>query len=422
MVLRDNERFYREIEWRFSPGSPPRLAGHRLCSGRPAFFLLSVECSRTDTHYHAVCPHGLDQADTHLQGVVLALAQTSDGNLWVGTEFGLLRFDGVRFLPWAAPPGPRIASEYIYALAAAPDGSLWIGTREGLSHWDGGSLRQYQTSKGPAGPGVAAILVDRRGTVWVGTAGYRSGGLCRVEANLLHCYGAGDGLPNFGVLSLLEDRSGYLWVGGLGLCRWKPGAPHVYPLKEALEIYSIVEDRDGEILVSRSRVEHLVNGRLVPYRLLDSNQRIQPGVLLSDRNGGLWIGTQGQGLLHMYEGRVDRFTRADGLSSDIVRSLFEDREGNVWVATDAGLDRFRDLPVTTISEREGLSHQSVGSVFASKDGGMWVGTAGGLNRVRDGKITIYDRRDGLPSDSIMAIFEEQTGRLWVHSLAGFGIP
>jgi signal transduction histidine kinase/ligand-binding sensor domain-containing protein len=377
--------------------------------------LSALEPAHTITQYaHTVWT----RQNAQLPGAVLALAQTPDGNLWVGTEFGLLRFDSLRFLPWTAPPGQRLVSEYIYSLAADRDGSLWIGTREGLSHWSGERLQYYQTSQGPAGPGVAAILVDRGGSVWVGTAGYRSGGLCRVEANRLHCYSGGDGLPGFGVLSLLEDRSGNLWAGGLGLYRWKPGESHVYPVTNVPQITSIVEDHHGEIWTSARGVEHLTDGKLVPYRLLDASQNIQPGTLLSDRDGGLWVGTQGQGLLHLYEGRLDRFTHADGLSGDVVRSLFEDREGNVWAATDGGLDQFRDFPVTTISKREGLSHDSVGSVFASHDGSVWIGTERGLNRVQGGKIISYDKRDGLPSHGIMAIFEQQVGRVWVHSLAG----
>jgi len=357
---------------------------------------------------------------SQLTGSVFALAQTPDGNLWVGTEFGLFRFDGVRFLSWRSPPGKHLLSEYIYALAAGRDGSLWIGTRGGLSRCKGDQLQHYPLSKTSAGTGVTSILVDRGGTPWVGTAGYNSGGLCRVERDLLRCYGNNDGLPGF-ALSLLEDRVGNLWVGGLGLSRWKPGASRIEPSYGPLGmIYSIAEDHQGEIWVSTSRkggVKHLVAGKFVPYRF-PAGQKIQPGALLSDRDGGLWIGTKGQGLVHLYEGRMDRFTQADGLSNDYVRSLFEDREGNIWAATDGGLDRFRDLPITTISKREGLSQNTVGSVFASKDGGVWVGTAGGLNRLQDGKISRYDKHDGLPSDSIMAIFEEQGGRLWVDSRMG----
>ena len=147
---------------------------------------------------------------------VLALAQTLDGRLWIGTDAGLFRFDGVQFQPWRPPPNQQLASEYIIALAPAPDGSLWIGTHEGLSHWKDSTVQNYQTSKGPAGPRVAAILIDGAGTVWAGTAGYRSGGLCRVESNNLRCYGAADGLPGPGVLSLFEDRRRNLWIGGSG--------------------------------------------------------------------------------------------------------------------------------------------------------------------------------------------------------------
>src|SRR6185436_7337307 len=117
-------------------------------------------------------------------------------------------------------------------------------------------------------------------------------------------------------------------------------------------------------------------------------------------------------------GKVDRFTVADGLTSDSIYDLFEDREGNVWAATERGLDLFRDLPVTTISRREGLSQNSAGSIFPGNDGSVWVGTGAGLNRVRDGKITTYTKSDGLPSNSIATIFAERAGRLWVHSTTG----
>src|SRR6185503_19168728 len=98
---------------------------------------------------------------SHLPGAVFTLAQTPNGRLWIGTEFGLLEFDGIRFLPWRPPPGQHLASEYIYALATGPDGSLWIGTREGLSHWKGDTVQNYQTRTSSTGPGVATIVVDR---------------------------------------------------------------------------------------------------------------------------------------------------------------------------------------------------------------------------------------------------------------------
>ncbi len=95
---------------------------------------------------------------------------------------------------------------------------------------------------------------------------------------------------------------------------------------------------------------------LLPDRDVDSNK------LLRDRDGGLWIGTHERGLIHVHQGRTDVFTKSDGLSGDISGSLFEDREGNVWVATVGGLDRFRELPVTTVSKKQGLSSDATHSV------------------------------------------------------------
>jgi len=380
--------------------------------------LHALDPARRVTQY----AHSAWTRQSRLPGPVSAVAQTPNGRLWIGTQLGLLEFDGSQFLPWRPPPGQRLASDYVNALTTAPDGSLWIGTREGVSHWKGNAVQNYRTRISPVGPGVTTIMVDRAGTVWVGTAGYRLGGLCRVDGNLLHCFSAADGLPGTGVLSTLEDRSGNLWVGGIGFRRWKTGSLGAGPLYEPTNmIYSMVEDHGGEIWVSTQTagvLKHVVNGKLMSYPIPAAGPKAQPGALLADRDGGMWIGTQGEGLLHLYEGRLDRFTQSDGLSDDFVRGLFEDHEGNVWAATNGGLDRFRDFPVTRITRREGLSENSAGSVFPSKDGGIWIGTDGGLNHIGKGKIATYSRRDGLPSSRITAVFEEKGGRLWVDSMNG----
>ena len=375
---------------------------------------------------HAISQYGhtaWTRQNGGLQAGVFALTQTPDGDLWVGTEFGLFHFDGVRFLPWQPPPGQHLSSEYIFALAASPDGSLWIGTRQGLARWNGNRVENHETRERPSGPSVSSILVDRAGTVWAGTAGYRSGGLCRVERDSLRCDDTNGRLPNHGVLSLHEDRLGQLWTGGMGrLARVEPRDLRVYPVRAPVgTIYAIAEDGNGQIWIAdggENGLRRLLDGKLVPYPLRSLGQKIRPKTLLADRNGGLWVGTAGQGLLHLYNGRLDRFDRADGLSGDHVRCLFEDREGNVWAATETGLDRFRDLPVTMMSKREGLPESGVVSVSASHRGGMWIGALGGLDRVEDGRVTAYSKRDGLPRDEIMSIFEQEDGRLWVDSTAG----
>src|SRR4029077_19588750 len=132
--------------------------------------------------------------------------------------------------------------------------------------------------------------------------------------------------------------------------------------------------------------------RLLPDRNVDSNK------LLRDRDGGLWIGTRQRGLVHIHNGRTDVFTKADGLSGDISCSLFEDREGNIWVATTEGLDRFRELPVTTLSSKQGLSSDATLSVLAATDGSIWVAAQDGLTRWKNGRATVLDKGSGLPHD------------------------
>ena len=112
--------------------------------------------------------------------------------------------------------------------------------------------------------------------------------------------------------------------------------------------------------------------------------------------------------------------KSDGLSGDIVMSLFEDREGNIWVATTGGLDRFRELPATTISVKQGLSSDAVNSVVASADGSIWLATYVGLTRWKDGQATIFRKADGLPDDFVQSLFQDDRGQIWA-TFAGHGL-
>ena len=385
----------------------------------PVMILTALQPSDAITQYsHAVWT----LQEGKLPGAVLSLTQTVDGAFWIGTESGLLRFDGVTFGRWSPPADGRFPIEYVQALAPGRDGSLWIGTLDGLAHLKDGKVTYYSTRQSSIGPAVSAILLDRYNAVWIAKAGFHSGGLCRVEMDILHCFDSAQGLPNRAIVSLLEDHRGNLWLGGVGgLYRWTGDAAQIYPLKEStVMISSIAQGENNEIIAANGvhPLKHVVGSRLENYGIQPGSRGVSIRVLLTDSDGALWIGTSSQGLLHVYKGHVDRYNHTDGLSSDTVLVLFEDREHNIWVGTDRGIDRFRALPVVTLSKREGLSRDTAGSVFASKDGGVWVGSTTGLNRVRDHDVTVYSSRDGLPSNEIQAIMEDHSGGLWVGTTAG----
>ena len=127
--------------------------------------------------------------------------------------------------------------------------------------------------------------------------------------------------------------------------------------------------------------------------------------------------------MHSYEGKTSLFTHTDGLSSDLVYALFEDREGTIWAATSDGLDQFRESPVSSLSVSEGLSSATATSILAARDGSIWIGTADGLNRWKDGRMTIYRTRSdpGLPDDAIQSLFEDERGRIWVSGFRGLAV-
>ena len=320
------------------------------------------------------------------------IAQTPDGYLWLGTELGLYRFDGVRAIPWP-PLDQRLPSNAITSLLASRDGTLWIGTRKGLCSWKDGKLTQYPEL---AGAMVLPALEDRTGKVWFGTV-EPNGRLCAITGGKAKCH---VGTFGTGVGAIYEDHKGNLWVESTtGLWRWAPGPPQQYPFPRGeVEIDSLIEDESGVLLLAANDgLKQLKAGKIETYPLPGITGQFRPNRFLRSSDGSLWIGSQ-QGLLHLHQGRVDIFKALDGLSGDFIGWIFEDREGNLWVGTLNGLDRFREVVVPTISPNQGLSSSADWAVQATPDGSIWIGTADGLNRWKTGYVTVYRSRKTLSSN------------------------
>jgi signal transduction histidine kinase/ligand-binding sensor domain-containing protein len=358
--------------------------------------------------------------DGFVKGTIGSIAQTPDGYLWLGTEFGLLRFDGVRAVPWQPPQGQHLPSNSVFSLLAARDGTLWIGTSKGLASWKGGKLTQYPEL---AGQFVRApMLEDSEGTVWVGGNGFPPPAkLCAIHQGTgsVECYGEDGGFVN-GIRSLYEDREHNLWVGVRdGLWRWKPGPPEFHPAAgPGMGIRGLAEADDGALLFGpRTGIRRLAGTKIEAYPLPNSAQHFTVSCLLRDRDGDLWIGTSDAGLARVHRGRTDVFAQADGLSSDYVSALFEDREGSLWVGTHGGLDRFREFAVPTLSDSQGLSSTSVVSFLPDRDGSIWLSTRRGIDRWNNGRITSLGLLNG---DYAGSLFQDSRGRVWASTLREFG--
>ena len=361
-------------------------------------------------------------SDGFTQGAILAIAQTPDGYLWLGTEFGLYRFDGVRVVPWQARLGQDLPSRIVHCLLAARDGTLWIGTIEGVASWKNGKLTHYPELDGHM---IYSLLEDREGTIWSSTEKiFSASAVCAIGKSGVQCSGKDGSLGGGKIVSLYEDTKDTLWaIGKNGIWKWKPGPPKFYPLPFGTDhLVGITEDDTGKLLIGmEGGIRRFFDGQLETFSLPSSVQSFSTRTMLRDHDGGLWIAVYHSGLVHVHNGRADVFRQVDGLSSDEVVALFEDRENNLWVSTNNGLDRFRDTAVATFSLKEGLSSGLPQSVLADKDGSVWISTPGGLDRWREGQITPYDKRDGklngLPPTSL---FQDSSGRIWVSTTHELG--
>lgn len=361
-------------------------------------------------------------ADGFSPGVVTAFAQTPDGYLWVGTEFGLSRFDGVRSVPWQPPPGQSLPGTFIRSLLAARDGTLWIGTLEGLARWKDGRLTVLHRQ---AGYGVNALAEDGEGTVWAGVQWVGEGGrLCQVRGESLECQGD-DGIFGAYIAALQVDRRGALWVlDSKGLWRWKPGPPklHVLPSKPVGSLGTIAEDASGAMLVATfAGVLRVVDGDADPLLVVAREGALWPKRILVDRDGNLWIATFDGGLFRKAGEHVQSFNAANGLSADSVHPIFEDREGSIWVATRDGVDRFREYTIPTFSVKQGLSSSTLAAVLATRDRSLWIATLVALDRWRDGEKSMFRTGQALPArGSSSTLLEDSRGRLWVATPRGTG--
>ena len=355
-------------------------------------------------------------------GNIYAMTQTPDGYLWLGSEFGLFRFDGSHTVPWQPPGGRQLPNIAVNDLLVARDGTLWIGTFGGLATWDGRELTQLHAFDGRF---ITALYEDHAGTVWVGTM-ESPAQLCALRDGRTRCYGAQLDL-GAAVWTIYEDDAGALWVGAqTGLWQIVPGTPRRVATSQALGgavlpssgPIGLTRSAPGKLLVAvhNAGLMQLAGDEVTPYpiSISDSNR------LLRDRDGSLWVGTIERGLIHIHNGRTDTFTQSDGLSGDIVLSLFEDREGSVWVSTSGGLDRFRELPVSTISGRQGLPSDVTSAVLATADGSVWIATHDGLTRWSNGRAKTYQRSSGLPADAVQSLYQDHSGRIWVFTDGGLG--
>lgn len=333
------------------------------------------------------------------QNTVQALAQTRDGFIWLGTEVGLVRFDGFGFEVFDKTSNPALPGNDIHCLFESRDGALWVGTSEGLARWKNGVVKSYSVHDGLPANGILMVWQDRDGGLRLWT----DGGPARQAGDRFEAASDVDAWPRTAIPL--------------------PGEPpdHVFFEENLPNDVRVMARRNSLSLLSESSRPQGSAVRLAVGEQLPGS-RIQ--TLLADRKGALWVGTNG-GLVRWSNGKLDHLPVTDPLASASVLSLMEDREGNMWVGTETGgLHILRDQRFKSLTARDGLSSDNTTAVVEDQSGALWVGTSGGgLNVARQGEgrkaaIRAYNVKNGLPSDVILSLAGAPDGDLWVGTPDG----
>lgn len=363
-------------------------------------------------------------------GTVRCLLPGPGGSLWIGTDNGLkhLQKDGV-ITTYITHQG--LSHNKIRTIYRDRSGSLWIGTEDGLNRMAHGT---HSFTAPLPDANIRAITEDRNGNLWIGTFDH---GLMRLNLRPDHTYSVShfkkqDGLSGSKVSALYEDREGSLWIGTLdgGINRLKDCTFTSFTTAQGLSdniVYSIFQDDEENTWFGTD------SGwcKLTPgsggnspftFRAYPAHAKVWSLFRGDSSQPYLWLGTQ-EGLMRFDLRHPGPFTAstasitytvANGLPDNVVRVLYQDRDGNLWIGTEGGLSRYKDGRFTNYTEIDGLSGKAVWVIYQDRRDALWIGTwEGGLNRFKDGVFTAYTTQNGLSGNIVTAIHEDDGGSLWI---------
>ncbi len=390
------------------------------------------------------------------QNSVRCVLQTKDGYLWIGTEHGLARFDGVHFLSFNSANTPQFKADHISALAEDELGNLWIGSRGGgVVRLGKSGFENYSTLNGLSSDMVNCLLADHKGGIWIGTvyglnhlkdgkisSGFSKEGLPGTDIKALArdtkgaiWIGTDRGMASlrndvfqpvasgqFPVDALAIDRQGDVWMGGkaYGLLRSRRGEEPFQQMLPLGQVVALTASHNGEVwaALNDGGLRQFQNGKPVAV----SNAQIEGGIhcVYEDREKNLWIGLNGGGLARMSARQFEVFTINGSSRADMISTLAQDRDGRIWAARDSGgLALFQDGAFKSVDLGNRFpSKARVLTLCSSADGSLWIGTRGeGLFRWQNGNVTVPETDRNSAAAVITALLEDREGALWIGTEA-----
>jgi signal transduction histidine kinase/ligand-binding sensor domain-containing protein len=398
------------------------------------------------------------------QNTITAILQTRDGYLWLGTFGGLVRFDGMKFTVFNSGNTPALRRNRITSLYEDSDGVLWIGAETGeITRYENGEFIPFAPTEGMLAKRVLKIFQDHTGAIWLATGG---SGLIQIEPGRpakVATFDTKNGLPDDWVTSICQDNNGELWVGTLnGLASFRDGvfveatsieqrhkhvmlvSPHpkgglwvlnwnslghfsndrftpVLDTARKLDLPpgGLAQGKAGDLWFSyvEKNLYHLKDGSISAIKLrLTTSAGLR--AMLEDREGNLWLGANGEGLIRLRKPHVTVLSTTDGLPSAEVASVIEDQNGNVWIGTTKGLCRWSKGKIETCYQYGGDKSawlSWIGALHVDRAGSLWGGRPDGVARFRDGRFTEYPLKD---IGHVYVIFEDRRGQIWIGAESG----
>ena len=394
---------------------------HRLRHLRVAALLLLLAGTRTlaldPTRHLKEFGHQVWLTENGLpQNTVQAIVQTQDGYLWIGTQEGLARFDGLNFTVFDKENTPAFKSNDIRFLVEDRQQRLWISTSYGLVCRHNGEFKSFTVNEGLPDNSIGPVVEDTSGKIWIGTAG----GLTRFDNGNFKTFTAEQGLSRNVIQTLCARADGSLLVGtSAGMQSLSNDRFSTFELPHYVNVANITgiaETEDRRLWFGTPNGLEVVSGTASAPLGLSGNR---VNALRMDRAGTLWVATSG-GVVRVNNGWPEMFTAADGLSSNLVLSIYEDREGSIWIGTEAGgLNLLKSKKFNTYSTKDGLPNDVVKAIYQDTQGGIWIGSnGGGLTLFKNGAFTTWTTRDGLSSDVVLSLAGDANGTIWIGTPDG----
>ena len=309
------------------------------------------------------------------------MVQSQTGHLWITTFNGLVRFDGVSFWVFHPANTPAMTSGNLWSICEDGDGTLWFSsTGKELFQFNRGRVRQVPL-EGPIG-NVLKLALDGQGALWIGS----NHGLFRLEQGRLHpC--PDPALEKADITALRLDREKRLWIA---------------------------TRQNGLWVLDHGRVRG-------PFLVKPPGKTPEILALAQGSDGGIYLGTLGQGVLTLKEQWLVPPTWGRALGESSVGSLLCGVKGELWIGGNEGLHRVVGGDVQHLGEREGFPSERIQSLAQDREGNLWVGLwRDGLIRLSNGKFRVYTQQGGLPHNTVLAVDEDAQGRLWVGTHLGVG--